>query len=435
MAQSEAAGPAGRRFRRWLMAVVIVATVVRGGVLYVSAGKLNDDPDGYRRLARNVVDKGTYGWHLSADGVVQPSAYRPPLYTLLVAACIAWPGGDPILVAWLHLAAGVATVALVFLLAQRLGLARAGPVAALLIACDPILLNQSTLVMTETLATLLAVLAWMLLARAGPCWSIGRVSWAGAGLALAALCRPTFLVVLVAVAITLGLVVPKGRRCTAVLAFAVAALLVLAPWIVRNQAQFGRPIVATTHGGYTLWLGNNRSFYDYLREAPWGAVWRGAETLGERDGEQVPAAVAAFDWPDRELALDRWHYAKALRTIRVEPATFGWSCLVRLGRLWQPMPHAVDLPEAPRRRWARRAVGVWYILEYSLAAIGLWGLGRRLIRPLWLWGTLLCGGFSLVHLFYWSNMRMRSPLLPVVALLASLGIVRLVDRWKHRKFF
>jgi len=272
MAQREEIAPAGRMSRRWLLTVVIVATVIRGGVLYVSSGRLNDDPDGYRRLARNVVTNGTYGWHLSAGGVVQPSAYRPPLYTLLIAACVAWPAGDPMLIAWLHLAAGVATVVLVFVLAQRLGLARAAPVAAVLVACDPILLNQSTLVMTETLATLLAVVAWALLARAGPSWSMGRVAWAGAGLALAALCRPTFLVVLVTVAIALGLVVPKGRRCRAVLAFAVAALLVLTPWIVRNQVQFGRSIVATTHGGYTLWLGNNRSFYDYLREAPWGTV-------------------------------------------------------------------------------------------------------------------------------------------------------------------
>jgi len=145
--------------------------------------------------------------------------------------------------------------------------------------------------------------------------------------------------------------------------------------------------------------------------------------------------VAAIDWPARELALDRWHYAKALGTIRAEPGVFAWSCLVRLGRLWQPLPHSVDLPEAPRRRWARRAVAVWYLLEYSLAAMGLWSLGRQLIRPVWLWGTLLCGGFSLVHLFYWSNLRMRSPLLPAVALLASLGVARLAGLWRQRKLF
>jgi hypothetical protein len=75
-------------------------------------------------------------------------------------------------------------------------------------------------------------------------------------------------------------------------------------------------------------------------------------------------------------------------------------------------------------------VGGWYVLEYALAAIGLWGLGRLLIRPPWLWGTLLCGGFSLVHLVYWSNMRMRSPLLPVVALLAAAGAARLL-RWRE----
>jgi 4-amino-4-deoxy-L-arabinose transferase-like glycosyltransferase len=485
------------------VAVLIAATVVRGGVLYVSGAKLRDDPDGYRRLARNVVTQGTYGWRVSDEGVVQPSAYRPPLYTLLVVACVGLPGGDPMLLAWLHLVIGVATVAIVLALARQLGLGRAGPVAALLVACDPILLNQSTLVMTETVATLLAVLAWALLVRAGPSWSIGRTGLAGGGLALAALCRPTFLVVLVAVAVAIGLLVPIRRRWPVVLAFATSAALVLTPWTLRNAVQFGRPIVATTHGGYTFWLGNNPSFYDYLRNAPWGAIWRGppprnvadlsesvkassfAATLrgggyvtprdrlllcqslimgfdvkvhgGEnvadrsailafgsrseprRSGEAtpipkvdkalLPAAVAAVDWPERELALDRWHYAEALATIRAQPGMFAWSSLVRLGRLWQPAPHRVDAPKGSRRLWVRRAVGGWYLLEYALAAIGLWGLGRLLIRPPWLWGTLLCGGFSLVHLVYWSNMRMRSPLLPVVALLAAAGAARLV-RWR-----
>ena len=52
-----------------------------------------------------------------------------------------------------------------------------------------------------------------------------------------------------------------------------AAVCGLAPWAIRNQIVVGRPIVSTTHGGYTLLLGNNPSFYDHLRTAPRGTVW------------------------------------------------------------------------------------------------------------------------------------------------------------------
>ncbi len=122
MIEAEGTSQSYRVSWRWSVAVLIAATVVRGGVLYVSGAKLRDDPDGYRRLARNVVTQGTYGWRVSGEGVVQPSAYRPPLYTLLVVACVGLPGGDPMLLAWLHLVTGVATVAIVLALARQLGL-------------------------------------------------------------------------------------------------------------------------------------------------------------------------------------------------------------------------------------------------------------------------------------------------------------------------
>ena len=66
--------------------------------------------------------------------------------------------------------------------------------AALLVACDPILLNQQTLVMTETMATFLAILAlWSLVrfTRIIPDW--WNAALAGGAIGLAALSRPTFL--------------------------------------------------------------------------------------------------------------------------------------------------------------------------------------------------------------------------------------------------
>jgi hypothetical protein len=41
--------------------------------------------------------------------------------------------------------------------------------------------------------------------------------------------------------------------------------------------------------------------------------------------------------------------------------------------------------------------------------------------------------FTLVHLVYWSNMRMRAPLVPLIALLAALGLSLWRDRRKVNK--
>jgi len=36
----------------------------------------------------------------------------------------------------------------------------------------------------------------------------------------------------------------------------------------------------------------------------------------------------------------------------------------------------------------------------------------------WIWGLLLCLAFSLAHVFFWSQIRMRAPLMPFVYLAA-----------------
>jgi hypothetical protein len=49
-------------------------------------------------------------------------------------------------------------------------------------------------------------------------------------------------------------------------------------------------------------------------------------------------------------------------------------------------------------------------------------LGRRLCYRPYSWGLLLCLAFTAVHTFYWSNLRMRGPLMPIVCLCAAVGM-------------
>ena len=146
--------------------------------------------------------------------------------------------------------------------------------------------------------------------------------------------------------------------------------------------------------------------------------------------------------PSDELPADRLAYADAWQTIGREPGTFAYSCLVRLGRLWSPLPHQVTADETVLRRLSRYAVALWYVLEFLLAAIGLWRIGNDecgmmnaelraqqadidpssfILHPSssWLWGLLLIACLTAVHAVYWTDMRMRAQLMPVVALAAA----------------
>jgi hypothetical protein len=400
---------------RWvLMSLLCAALVIRGQFMLHRQGSLVDDPDFYLRIGSNLYEAGTFGIHPSS-----PTTYRPPLYPCVLAA-LGWLLPNQMPIGLLHVVLGVGTVWAVW----RLGLQWQLPpgaalVAAGLVTVDPILLNQSVLIMTETLAAFLAAWTLVALGAASNRDSLVRASLAGAMLGLCVLCRPTFMTWLGLLAIAWPFMV-KPRRVVRTAALLLAAVVVLAPWTIRNAITFGRPIVTTTHGGYTLLLANNPYFYRHLRSAPWGTVWRNSNVYLYGDSPRN------LD----EFADDRLAYELALRNIAAEPGMFAYSCLVRVGRLWGVLPHQLDAGESPSRRGERYAVAIWYLLELALAVVGLWALGRRAWSSPWIWGTLLLVSFTAVHSVYWTDLRMRAPLMSVVAVLAAGGVMHLARR-KH----
>lgn len=408
-------------FARHPVALAVAICLIRGGVLALQFDELASDPDGYRALAANLLISGVYGH----DQV--PTAYRPPFYPLVLAPCLKCCTDANVGIAALHFVLGVATAWLTVLLARQWGLGGFASLAGLLVACDPILLNQSTLVMTETLAAFLAVAVLLLATVAESRKSCRFAALAGMAVGLAALCRPTFLLWLATLVVGVGWFAsgwrPRVRLAGAML---LVATLTLFPWAARNQARFDWPIGTTTHGGYTLLLGNNPGYYDHLIHAPWGDVWR-ADRL---DGELRSTRTGD------ELADDRREYELAWQTIRSRPGVFAYACLTRVGRLWGVLPHAVgssNQPEPAAHRALRYAVAVWYVGLFALALVATCHRRAAIVRPPWLWGFLLVASFTAAHAVYWSDLRMRAPLMPVICVLAAAGVRRFVAGCKREE--
>ena len=421
-------GNDSRRLRIWL-ALLAAACIIRGGWLWANLDDLRADDDSYRQLAVNFLETGIFGYRIDGPdetGSVRPTAFRPPLYPLLLAGlgCIDEIG--PRAVAILHFVLGVGTVALVYVVAQSWRLGRWAVAAALATACDPILLRQSALVMTETAATFLAVLTLATLSRLDAKPTKRAAALAGAIVAIAVLCRPTFLIWFAAITVALALLpsIKIRYRVGVAGSFLLVGGAIIAFWVGRNYHVFHRPVLATTHGGYTLLLGNNEGFYRYLAEADWGQIWDSSELDAEYNQTKTR-------YGNDEVAADRWAYGRARNCIRNQPAMFLWSCVIRAGRLWGVLPHQTDANEPASGRLQRYAVGIWYVGLFLFAVVGVFALGRDLGRRPYLWGLLLCLSFTLVHTFYWSNLRMRAPLMPVVCLAAAVGagwIVRSVGK-------
>ncbi|MEX1041592.1 MAG: hypothetical protein WDZ51_13220 [Pirellulaceae bacterium] len=431
---SESADPAiPAWWRDWrFFLLLVIALVARAGVGLASWENLQADPDSYRRLAANILEQQSF----TLSDPAEPTAFRPILYPLLLA----WVSRSglvlPAEVFGLHLVLGLLTVAGAYALARKLDLAKWRLWAGLLVAFDPILMHQATLVMNETLSALLAVTAWLALLalidtvrgdvnRIPPRELTIRGVNLGGALLLAFYCRPTFVIWAALAPLTLlGVEANWGRRGQAVAAVGLTCLFLLAPWVVRNIMIFDAPVIATTHGGYTLLWGNNREYYDHLKEGH-GDIWD-SSPFHARFGEAHPHKGTSAS----ELARDRAANREAVRTISDQPGMFAYSSLLRLASFWRPWPLPLSEEESFKRRMLRYAVGAWYWVLLPLAACGCWQLGRNCFRPEWLAGLLLPITFTAIHLVYWTDMRMRAPVMPVIAVLACVALNAAFERYR-----
>lgn len=447
---------------RFLVATLILGGLVRALFLLVFFADLQSDPDAYKQIAVNLRTQGVYG-QAFGDGEqdpplqVQPTAFRPPLYPLVLSAFVTKDvQGKAIVsrtgIACLHFVLGMMTIALAWGIGRNFELPDTHCLTlGLLVAFDPIALRQSGLPMTETLAILFAMLGiWMLSRKTAIGWPVFGV---GLLFGLFSLCRPTFLIWagLLFIAVLVGLIQTDSRRLSQKITFAaifgVGVFIVLVPWIIRNYQQFGKPIFATSHGGYTIFLGNNDSFYDYLHSGK-SATWNGEKELRAivleiRQQSLITdqSGVTRID----EVQKDKLYYEKAKEVILRRPGDFLYSCCVRIIRFWSLVPRSTPGGNDAQRGWKQRLIrygsGAWYLVLFSFALVGLWRLiqfGRKnrsaamtMLRT-FLPSILLVVAFQGLHLLYWSNMRMRAPLVGVIALLAVIGFVG--REWMSQKY-
>ncbi len=404
-------------------AVAVVALVLRWGVLDHYQAQLANDPDQYRRIGEQWASGKGY----SDPQTDQPTAYRPPLYPLLLGVIIRC-GGQNAAIGIMQAMLGVATVILTMDAGRRLGLGRGALVAGVLVAIDPLLLYETAQVMTETTAAFLAALClWLCLVLASPFTSL----LIGAAIGAACLCRPTFW----AFGIVAGVIwlvrhirsidwqegfSDHGIR-PAVLTLA-GVLLVVGPWAHRNSTMMGRPVVTTTHGGYTLLLAHNPEYTRAVVDQPWGTVWPASSFDEWSTG--LEAELAAVKTPlDRghlkpavELARDDWMNRKAWSYIRGNPLIAIKAGCTLLGRLWSVVPAAIDGDARPNS--LRLAIGIFYFPVLLAMLVGIWQTMRRKARDWWPTVVMILA-FTCVHTLYWADMRMRAPLVPAIALLAA----------------
>ncbi len=224
--------------RRRAAQIFAVAVAVR--IAYVLIFLRNYHPQTDAQHYIDIATSVAHGHGFAAKypyGFQHATAFRPPLYPLILGAAFAVLGVHLAVAQALNVVIGSVVVVLIALLATRVGGTRAGLIAAGLAAIYPPLLANDGVSLSEPIGLLVMLAAiWALLA--------GRPGWAGVAAGLLVLTRPSAQLFVPLIALVLW----RQAGLKRALGFAVIAVAVVAPWVIRNETIFDRPVIVTSNG-------------------------------------------------------------------------------------------------------------------------------------------------------------------------------------------
>jgi 4-amino-4-deoxy-L-arabinose transferase-like glycosyltransferase len=398
-----------------------------------------NDAGSYLGLATQIVDNGTYSSSSTkpGDGGTRgPSAYFPPGYPYFLAAVDLLDGHRGVRSAassarLVQSVLGVATVALIGLVALELFGSTVALIALALAAAYPVLLELSATLTAENLLIALelgAVYAALRARRARP----GRpfyvwVAAAGVLTGLSTLTHENAALLVVPLAFAVWLRRPRWSRA----ALAAPALLVattvvaIAPWTIRNAVVLHHFIPVSDETGITL-VGTYNAASAADRPVPY--KWRlyygiPAERARVRQSRHLTEPEL-----DSRLRSDAFHY---IGDHPFSPLVVAYNNTLRLLELhgsfaWRKGAIAIGLDPATAQ------VGV--ICFWVLAALALVGAFTRAARgaPRWLWAVPILFAISVV-LVNVETPRFRAPVEPFLIVLAALAIAAAVARLRRNR--
>jgi 4-amino-4-deoxy-L-arabinose transferase-like glycosyltransferase len=412
-----------RRFGAFAL-VAFLALVIRG----VYVGSLSEveflkyDGVDYRDIAKNIahghgftIDR--YRWfeprRNDAMAGFRPELHRPPLLPYVGAVLHAAPGGFLLAAKILSILIGSLAVFGVGRLADEIFGRTVGVLAAILVALHPYLIDISCRWSTENFMMLAALLGMLAMQRFISSSSGRWAAGSGAFFAVAVLARPTAVVILLLVGGWIAIRALRRREYSSIVAFAVAATLVLLSWTARNAIVGGRATPLTAFGPYNMRIGMNDVIRDFYRG---GAV----------DVDRANARVKKFerreiiDLETRGLtsvdAVNEHWNAETREYVRSQPLDAAFIVGARALHFWRPWTHA-----ASGTSWPAVASGIWAggVLLAAIASVARNKSSRTPVLILPIFGIFLA---SLPFVF---NIRYRLPVVePILSIWAAEFLVR-----------
>lgn len=418
------------RFWLGLGGIALLAFAVR-----VALGLAADVPNGlgddvwYHWVANGLVDGrgfsdpfhslGPHGIVFGSAGKPLPTAFHPPLFPMLLAGFSEVGLRSYTAHQIVGCALGAGTTVVLGLIGRRLAGERAGLLAALAGALFlPMAINEA-LLRSESLygLTIALVLLAAIHLRERP--DARRAGLLGAAIGVATITRAEAILLLAMLAPLVVRAAPRGWRRLGACAAAAAVLVV--PWSVRSSLEFDRPVFVATADGSLIAGANLPSTYHGELLGGWDFNGLSRTPTG-RAGIRNEAVQSAR-WRREGFDFAR-HHAGRLPVV----------IAARVGRTWSVYPFSIAgrSPFTTAYRHLRRGAYLDLLVFIAVLALAAYGFGalERGLRWLFLAPVVLV---TLVSALGDGDTRFRQAADVVVALLAGLGLARLLDRRAARR--
>ena len=414
--------------RRLALGIVLSAAILpRVAVILAERGTiLSELVEKSDRFAQTLVASGTFGF---LPG--RPSGYTQPLYAWFLAGLYQVAERHWLVVGIAHIVIAAVTALVVLEIGRRVVSLEVGVVGATIATLHPFLVWHDVHVNREILDQLLlaviALLALVVIERRS--WALALALGVTTGIAILGNARLALLPLVLA-----GFVawhrLRTSRRLLVGGAVLAGAVLVVTPWMARNEASVGCFVLTTDTRA--LWKANNENTFETLDRGGWiddvpeppnGPPW--PELAADLTLAGTPTEVDECEQQRyyRELVFDFW---------RDEPGEKARLSAQAVRMLWSPT-FSVDSDDSGRGRLAELGRDVveplYMVTVYLLAIAGAFLVPRRFLAL----ALLLLAYSTLAAMAFAGTVRYRAPFDFLLALLAAAALVRGWERLRERR--
>jgi 4-amino-4-deoxy-L-arabinose transferase-like glycosyltransferase len=410
---------------RMIFIIAIAITTRVAFLVMVGPGGGGDSQD-YFLIAQNLRINGSYS--LEQDGL-SPTIRRPPGYPFFLAAIGAtnWSAGHRIAL----VQAGLDIISLIVLyrLAREVVSCKYATLVALWYALYPGMIEACSLALSESVFTLLLMVAsWLTVVglRRDKYWLIVA---AGITFGMTALVRPFALAYPPVIVISLLIFAPNGRRPwrqTALLLSSV--MLTITPWLIRCYHVSGRLVVIQGASAVNWYVPTMTEIDQRNQDLIWPAFGR-TEYGRMLNSARNPAEL---------LAADRIGFQATMQNIRADVLGYVKSRVITVPNLvlntfGRFTPAQQGLSGSWRdRNFTNLIVAIALFVTFSVGPllISFLGLPMAAQHPANLICTVVWLATIVLHIPMWIEYRFFLPVVPFLCITTAVTVNFWIQRWR-----